>query len=347
VPVSSNFVFVLCQRGAEAVLKRELKRLCPDYAPAYQRPGLVTFRTSTPVAADVALDSVFARAHGISLGAVESVDAALALLSDEEPMRVQVVERDLYRPDEQPRDVVLGALAAEVEAQFRARAPAHLRFGAAQKPGELVLDLVVAPDDRWLLGLHRHAAGRCPYPGGRYPVVVPDDAPSRAFAKIEEARQAFDLAIEPGQVALELGAAPGGAAYALARRGVSVIAVDPADMAAHALQYRGPGGAHIQHLPIAMAAVQRPMLPRTVDWLLMDVHLAPQVALRGVARIVRMLRPSLRGVVFTLKLNDWAFAERIDGFLAQVAAMGVQAPRARQLASHRQEIAIAGRMGPR
>ena len=344
VPVSSNFVFTLCQRGAEATLKRELKRQRPSWAPAYQRPGLVTFRTPEPVSAQISLTSVFARAHGISLGAVNDVDAVLPLLELDEPLRVQVVERDLYRPDEEPKGVMLGALASDVEAQLRARAPSHLRFGPAEQPGELVVDLVVAPEDRWLLGVHRHERGRCPFAGGRYPVRVPDDAPSRAYAKIEEAIQAFELPVRAGEVALELGAAPGGAAYALARRGLSVIAVDPADMDPRALAFEGPAGARITHLPIAMGALGKELVARPVHWLLMDVHLAPQVALRGVSRIVRMLGPSLRGVVFTLKLNDWAFAERIDTFVGQVAAMGVHAPRARQLATHRQEIAIAGLM---
>jgi hypothetical protein len=91
-----------------------------------------------------------------------------------------------------------------------------------------------------------------------------------------------------------------------------------------------------------MGALEAGQLPAQVDWLLCDVHLAPQVALRGVRRIVRMVRADLRGVILTLKLNDWSFLDRTDAFLAQVRELGVPAPRARQLASHRQEIVIAG-----
>jgi len=43
-----------------------------------------------------------------------------------------------------------------------------------------------------------------------------------------------------------------------------------------------------------------------------------------------------------LKLNDWAFAEDVDSFLHQAAEMGLQAPRAKQLVSHRQELAVVG-----
>jgi 23S rRNA (cytidine2498-2'-O)-methyltransferase len=355
-PVASDapFLFALCQRGAEAVLKREVTART-GFAPAYQRPGLVTFRATAPVAADFPLDSVFARTWGLSLGMADSVSAALALAAPHrtQPLRVHVIERDLHRPDEEPRGFVRGALAESILAQFRALGDDTLRFGSAEQWGELVLDVVVAPEDvllargparvdPWLIGLHRHAHGRSPHPGGRYPFDMPEDSPSRAYAKIEEAIQAFALPVRSGDVALELGAAPGGAAYALARRGVSVLAVDPAEMAGQTLAFVGPGDARITHLPIAMAALTREQLPRRIDWLLMDVHLAPQVALHSVRRIVPMLRPGLRGVVFTLKLNDWAFADKIETFLTQVQAMGIREPRARQLPSHRQEIAIAG-----
>ena len=46
------FAFVLCQPGAERALKRELSRALPNASPAYQRPGLVTFK---PAAQDVSL----------------------------------------------------------------------------------------------------------------------------------------------------------------------------------------------------------------------------------------------------------------------------------------------------
>jgi 23S rRNA (cytidine2498-2'-O)-methyltransferase len=338
----SDFVFAVCQRGAEPALKRELSRTL-GLAPAYQRPGLVTFRAPHAVDESVLLRSVFARAWGVSLGTVPDLEAASRRIRElPAPLCLHVFERDLHRPDEEPKGFVRGAYAGEVERQLRSAKLASLAAGSLAREGELVLDVAVAPGDPWLLGLHRHVHGRSPHPGGRYPVTMPDDAPSRAFAKIEEAIQAFDLPVRAGDVALEIGAAPGGAAHALLRRGVHVIGVDPGDLAPQVLSYVGPGGARVTHLPIPVAALTREQLPARVDWLLLDVHLAPQVALRAVRRIVPMVRRSLRGVVLTLKLNDWAFAERIDSFVAQVRELGIPEPLARQLPSHRQEIAIAG-----
>jgi 23S rRNA (cytidine2498-2'-O)-methyltransferase len=348
VSLTSEFVFALCQRGAEVALKREAQRKLPGYAPAYQRPGLVTFRTPTPVTPESELPLAFARASGMSLGAVRDSSAALervrTLFEQRSLVRpcLQVVERELYRADEAPRGFTPGALAQAHEAALRGAAPELFSLDATPAPGQLVLSVIVAPDDPWVLGLHRHVRGRCPHPGGSYPVQLPEHAPSRAFAKIEEAVRAFELPLWPGDVALELGAAPGGAALALLQRGVEAVGVDPAEMDPFVLRFTGPQGARLRHIQKPMAALLRSELPQHVDWLLLDVHLAPQVALRTVRKIASWFRDDLLGAVLTLKLNDWAFADQLDSFLAQVQEMGLIAPRARQLASHRQELCIAG-----
>ncbi|HEX6243423.1 MAG TPA: SAM-dependent methyltransferase, partial [Polyangiales bacterium] len=348
VTLTSEFVFALCQRGAEVALKREAQRKLPGYAPAYQRPGLVTFRAPEPITPEVELPLAFARASGMSLGAARDASAALervrGLRASQGLGRVclQVVERELFRADEEPPGFTPCALAKAQEGALRGAAPELFSLGLTPEPGELVLSAIVAPDDPWVLGLHRHQRGRCPYPGGRYPVHVPDHAPSRAYAKLEESVRAFELPLWPRDVALELGAAPGGAALALLQRGVDVIGVDPGAMDPFVLGFTGPDGARLRHVHKPMGALARNELPQHVDWLLLDVHLAPQVALRTARKVASWFRDSLSGAVLTLKLNDWAFADQLDSFLAQAQEMGLVAPRARQFASHRQELCIVG-----
>jgi 23S rRNA (cytidine2498-2'-O)-methyltransferase len=349
VTPTSEFLFALCQRGAEVALKREAARCAPELAPAYQRPGLVTFRSPVPVTPELELPWVFARASGMSLGAARDLSGALERVqalykqaSPPPPLCLQVVERDLFRPDEEPPGYLRGALAAQLDATLRERAGQLFSPRVLPDVGELVLSAIVAKDDPWLLGLHRHHKTRCPYPGGRYPLQLPPDLPSRAYAKIEEAIQTFRLPVRAGDCALELGAAPGGAAFALMRRGLSVIAVDPGQMEPYVLNFRGPSAARTSHLQKPMGALTRAELPASVQWLLLDVHLAPQVALRTARKVASWFRDSLLGAVLTLKLNDWAFADQVDSFLAQAREMGLQTPRAKQLASHRQELCLVG-----
>src|SRR5215471_5965689 len=59
--------------------------------------------------------------------------------------------------------------------------------GGPAEDGELVANVIVDIGEPAWLGLHRHDARHLPHPGGAIPVDVPVDAPSRAYAKLEEA----------------------------------------------------------------------------------------------------------------------------------------------------------------
>ena len=345
IDLRSEHLFAVCQHGAEAALKREVQRAAPELRAGYQRPGLVTFRAGTPVTPEVQLRSVLARVVGMSLGPhadLSAVNATLRTLPSS--LRLHVFERDHYRPDEAPPAALEAAAAREhaTERELRAAPESTFLAGSRALPGDLVLSVVLGGEDPILLGLHRHDRHKSPYPGGRYPIEVPAEAPSRAYRKIEEAIAAFELPVLAGDRALELGSAPGGAAYALLRRGVSVIGVDPAEMDPRVLAYQGPAAARLQHLATPMAGLRREDLPDRIDWLLLDVNLAPQVALRTARSIAKAYQHSLVGAVLTLKLNQWSFLDDLAEFQATAREMGLIEPVLRQLPSHRQEICVAG-----
>src|SRR5262249_19131429 len=159
-------------------------------------------------------------------------------------------------------------------------------------------------------------AGRSPWPGGAYPVDIPAAAPSRAYRKLEEALAFSDAPLRRGDVAVEIGSAPGGASYALLARGLEVIGVDPGAMDPGVL-----ANPRFRHLAVPVGGLRRAELPRRVHWLLLDVNLAPQVALHAMQRFVGALRRDLIGVFFTLKLNDWGMADAVPSLLDRVAAM--------------------------
>jgi 23S rRNA (cytidine2498-2'-O)-methyltransferase len=334
----SGFLFVLCQHGAEKALKGEVERSRPDLKAAYQRPGLVTFKSTRPLTPEDSVDAVLGRLSGQSLGTFKDLAAAVEKLGKlAGPFRLHVIERDLFRPDEAPPSHKASVLASETEQALRGALPGVFSEGSVALEGEVVLDVVVAPNDPMLLGLHRHTKAHSPHPGGRYLYDIPEGVPSRAYQKTEEAIRAFALPLVAGETAVELGAAPGGGALALLGRGLKVVAIDPADM-----DSKVAGKPGLTHVRLPMQRVERNLLPESVEWLFMDVNLAPQVALRAAARYASMFKRSLKGAVLTLKLNDWSFLESLPGFLAQAREMGLVEPRARQLPAHRQEIVLVG-----
>ena len=120
---------------------------------------------------------------------------------------------------------------------------------------------------------------------------------------------------------------------ALARRGLEVWGVDTGELAPQVLALP-----KVHHIAKKVSAVRWEELPPHIDWLLVDVNLAPQVALHEVARLMPRLLPTLRGAVFTLKLNDWSFVEELPELVARIRQMGLPDIRVRHLPSNRREV---------
>jgi 23S rRNA (cytidine2498-2'-O)-methyltransferase len=311
----TDFAFATCAAGVEPALKLDVARARPELRFAYSRPGLVTFRSSGTIVPEDPPGSPFAHVWGRSLGAAGDPASAAALLASIQPQRVHVFAR-------------------EPESETNLAPWQGLGPGGDARDGELVADVIVGPADEgaWL-GVHRHDPSRPPAPGGAIPVDVPPEAPSRAYAKIEEAIAWAHLPFRAHQTALEVGAAPGGAVLALQRRGLRVIAVDAAALDPHVASLPG-----VQHLAKKVGAVRWEDLPGRIDWLLLDVNLAPQVALHEIARLMPHLRAHLKGAVLTLKLNDWTFVAELPALVERIAQMGLPDVRLRHLPSNRKEI---------
>jgi hypothetical protein len=82
-----------------------------------------------------------------------------------------------------------------------------------------------------------------------------------------------------------------------------------------------------------------------VDWLLVDVNLAPQVAVHEVARLMPKLKATLRGCVFTLKLNELSFVAELPVLAERIRAFGLADVRMRHLPSNRREICCVALRG--
>jgi 23S rRNA (cytidine2498-2'-O)-methyltransferase len=322
-PGVADFTFATCLPGLEPMLKLDVARTRPELRFAYSRPGLITFKSERAITGDDVPATVLARVWGRSIGPARSPDDAAHQLRMSGADRTHVFARE---PDE-PID-----LSVWQNATSASNDPAQ--------PGELVADVIVSNNEPAWLGLHRADEHHARWPGGivRAGVAVPDDAPSRAYAKIEEAIAWAELDVAADQVALEIGCAPGGAMLALARRGLEVWGVDTADVAPIVLAQP-----RVHHLAIKVGALRWEELPPRVDWLLVDVNLAPQVALHEVARLMPKLESSLRGAVITLKLNDDAIVADLPKLVQRVHGLGFADVRLRHLPSNRREVCCVAR----
>jgi 23S rRNA (cytidine2498-2'-O)-methyltransferase len=339
------FLFVACQAGAEKALKSELSREHPELAFAYSRPGFVTFKSKLESLGNFELQSVFARAYGESLATLKNGDLAAGVLLEAErmsggkPVRLHVFERDSHEPGAEPLGFVPGALADQAQSLILAADTKGLFLEGvvAQAIGELVLDVIVVSGGEWWVGRHEHSLRHHAWPGGNPRLVLPEEAPSRAYIKLREALLWSRAPVREGDLAVEIGSAPGGASYALLEHGLRVLGIDPAivkPVVSLAPNYR--------HLSKSVMFVEAEELPEEIDWLLLDMNADPDVSILGAERIADLC-PQLLGVILTLKLNEWSFADRIPDYLKRLReSLGLSRIRATQLAHNRREICVYG-----
>ena len=193
-------------------------------------------------------------------------------------------------------------------------------------------------------GIHEHSSHHSPYPGGIPNVVLPSEAPSRAYLKIEEALLWSGIILRPAETVVEIGSAPGGCSLALLRRGLRVVGIDPCphDRQHDPIVLSDP---NFRHIKDRFSNVNRSKLPAEVDWLLCDANLAPQIVFKSLNSFIKPLHPHIKGVIITLKLGvgNWEnVVNELPAFLDEMKRMGLKDVRATQLPSHRQEIVAVG-----
>jgi 23S rRNA (cytidine2498-2'-O)-methyltransferase len=148
--------------------------------------------------------------------------------------------------------------------------------------------------------------------------------PSRAYLKLWEALTRLGSRPAPGETCLDLGAAPGGWTWALARPGASVTAVDkaPLDPAVAAM----PGVRVRRESAFGLA-------PEQVDWLFSDVIAYPDRLLALVRRWIDA--GAARRIVCTIKFQGETDHAAAEAFAA------VPGGRVMHLAHNRHELTFA------
>ncbi|TYT23124.1 23S rRNA (cytidine(2498)-2'-O)-methyltransferase RlmM [Luteimonas viscosa] len=227
-------------------------------------------------------------------------------------------------------------------------------FGNALRPVLRKRGLLAASDDPRLPRLHvcfvagDHAlladsdpANSAPWPLGVPRLRLHADAPSRSALKLEEALLTLlDEAqrrewLRPGMTAADLGAAPGGWTWVLARHGLRVIAIDNGPLRPHVLET-----GLVEHLR-ADGFHWHPARP--LDWMVCDMVEQPARVARRMGEWFR--EGWCRQAIFNLKLpmkKRWLETRHSLDAFAEAAGVPL-ALRARQLYHDREEITVHAR----
>ena len=353
-----GFLLVACQGGAEEALCRRQQEVLPQVAKGVWRRGAVTFRLPEATADspgfdppdDFFPDLTFARAVIRSLGQAtgstepELCDNLLSLTGTTAWDNVHVWVRAPRGATADEAAAQAAALRATILEALQARrllgrhALARILDDPIAQPGDLVLDCIIdeegeSPVKRLWVGWHRAQTPPSQWPGGLYPVALPADKVSRAWLKLDEAIATFAIPLEPGQRAVELGCAPGGACQRLLEAGLSVTGIDPA-----LVDERVAAHPRFEQRRMRARDVRLKEL-RGFDWVVADMNIDPTSTLEAIERVLTAPGSRPKGIIATLKLPEWSRAKALPEWLSLFRRWGY-APTARQLSTGGREVCV-------
>ncbi len=337
---SEQFVFLVCQQGAEPTIKARLLGERSPLRLAFSRPGLLTFKSTEPDTAPP--QDWLIRQSGHALGPVRGaqaedlVDQTLQLAGSAWDA-VHVFQRDSGLPGLRGFEPGPTELTLAIGELFRQRLSAdggQPSIQGAAAIGSRILDVVLVEPDNWLIGHHQAEQRPQCWPGGVYPITPPPQMVSRAYLKMSEAVAWSGLPVESGDEIVEIGSAPGGSCQRLLDLGLNVTGVDPGQMDDLLLQHP-----RFTHWRSKSAGIRRKQFAK-FRWLAADANVAPNYTLDFVEDIVQYPTSRLEGLLLTFKLSTYALADQLPSYLQRIREWGFERCEVRQLAFNRQECCV-------
>jgi 23S rRNA (cytidine2498-2'-O)-methyltransferase len=203
-----------------------------------------------------------------------------------------------------------------------------------RRPQQVLSVLIVdsAGERNAYLGLSLAAHNLSDWAGGERRFQRDAGQISRAEFKLLEALEQFRVELPAGGRALDLGAAPGGWTRVLRERGLSVTAVDPAQL--HPALAADAGVRHLRMSAESYLAAG----PGRFDLLLNDMRLDGRDSARLMVAFARYLRPAGQAIM-TLKLPTDGLESVMRGSL-DILRRAYRVSGARQLFHNRQEVTL-------
>lgn len=343
--MNTPFRFTTCRAGSEPVLKRDIAtHFAGELTPAFMKPQFITWKVRSPGFSPPRTLSTFARVSGTSIGLCKTIAEVVeqARSIAKQPLRLHVFPR-ITNEDGVETAVWqrIDTIAAEITHALQ-QAGVQLETRLPYVVGDSILDVIVGETDAepLFLGLHEHQASSHTQPGGLPRITLPEDVPSRAWLKFEQALawRGWDQLDLRGQTALDIGCAPGGATYALLQRGMNVLGIDTGEMDPRVLPLAKAQDVRFDHWRTAAGRINLTALPQEVALLLCDINLAPPEVLPQIARIQDAIQA--RRLILTIKLNTPALEDRAHEFIDAIRDWAPAPVFATQLAANRREICV-------
>lgn len=204
----------------------------------------------------------------------------------------------------------------------------------APQSSDFLIQIYVPSLDKIWLSTAGFSSGVSPYIAGNLRMRDRAGAPSRSARKLEEAFVAMNIFPKAGETAVDLGAAPGGWTFALARHGAKVTAVDHGELD---LPEGKSWKEKVNHLR-ENGLKYEPLAP--VDWLCCDMLIGSRETLRVLGEWLD--KKLTRRFVVNVKLPQTHPWPVIKEALALLEKYDWKVLKARHLYHDRREITLMG-----
>jgi 23S rRNA C2498 (ribose-2'-O)-methylase RlmM len=297
----AHFYFALTNSEAISLLKEEVRLRYPNLRLSFSQGEFLTFKSDS----SILFSPYFCRVSGVCLGQFKTSQLQF------EKAWFYVIGQNLKLPE-----------------NFKL-----MNQNSLFKFNEMVHLVMMSGEDEYWVGQYPLKKSHFQTPGEVSSISLRDDVASRAYFKIAEIYEAFDLPMENQDVVLELGCAPGGASQFLLELDLKVLGVDPAQMDPKVLKMYG-----MKHLKKAFENLAPEDLKGQIDWIICDINLPPTVVLKEIFRILSFTTP--RGVLVNLKINDPKHLEVVASVRQKFRVLGFDQVELKYLPSHRSEISL-------
>lgn len=318
--IENQYLFFTTVIGNESLLKEEIKKYHPYLNLSYSQKGLLTFKNtkqkfSLKEVSD--LNFVFSLRHGI--GGVKSNSEDLEANINNLIGKYRLENKNIIRH--------YFGINTDYECD-----------SIASSIGDAVINIMKTGEDKFWIGVHYHGPKSTAYPNSDPQVVLPEESPSRAYLKMAEAVELFNIKTDSRDTWIEYGCAPGGASYYLLQKGCLLYGNDPADMDSICLNNK-----NFVHLKKPVQNLSQEELPEIVDWVTVDLNLNPKQGLKEVLRLSKKHIRSLKGILFTIKMVNESHIKNIKLYKNEFDQFGFKSVRVQQLPSHKKEFLICAR----
>ncbi len=317
-----QFIFVCTNPGNEILLKEEIKIFYPELVLSFSKKGFVTFK-NTGVEYDLntisQLQLTFATRSGIFFG--KSTPENIA--------------QDVKAAGLDSENYMIHSFEVGCETDFDAAKSFGREVNEYSAEGKIVIDLIsLGPNEIWF-GAHSVASGCTRYPNSIVDTQTPKDVISKGYIKLAQIVKLYAVKLFKGDLWLDFGCAPGGAAQFLLDHDCKVVGIDPAQVSPVVSKHK-----NFTHMKRSVQDLSHEDLPEDVRWIHADININPKQSIKEVLRLAKKYNRTLKGIIFTVQVVKMEYIENIEEFEDQFYDWGFNNIVSRQVPAHKKEYVI-------